>query len=132
MNISYPLRQWLITISLGPLILPLIELSLNNFRNAIGLLEVYPLFLLFGIAFSLPTLLVYFIIYRFLTKRQNPEWIVKANLNLVAILGIAATYRFNLTKGNLTLKLFIAYCSVILLSSIILRLNTKQNALPLT
>ncbi len=132
MRILYPIKQWLFTVLIGPMGVVLIELMVSSGRNASGVFEAFPLFLIFGLLISLLTLLVNLIAFKTLARKINSVWVLKLTLNAIAILGIIILMRFRIKGGPLSLQVFIAYSFVILISSLFIKIDTKKEAMPIT
>ncbi len=132
MRVPYPIKQWLFTVLIGPIGVVLIELMGSSRRNASGVFESFPLFLIFGLLISLPTLLLNLIVFKTLVRKINSVWILKLTLNAIAILGIIILMRFRIKGGPLSLQVFIAYSLVILISSLFIKIDIKKEALPTT
>lgn len=79
-------------------------------------LEVLPLFILFGLALSLPAFLVYFAVYQFFIVKISSPILIKLLLNTIAVGVVLIT--FTIISGSLAYRLsFIYSASVVIASS---------------
>src|SRR5688500_17698464 len=92
MRRNYLLKHWLLTLVLAPF-LP--DVYMFIFKPAsgqmTGLLEIYPLFLFFSLLYSLPTLLVYFIVFMLLIEQGTSPAFTKFILIALTVIGITMT-----------------------------------------
>ena len=117
----YPLKHWFATLVCGPILLIIFEAISSN---ASGLAEAYPLFLLFGIAFSLPCLALYWVFFLFLLKMKTPPLTAKTILKVIAIAIIFISSE--IIKGSLILKVPLPYSVAIVLTSFFIRFSEKE------
>lgn len=75
---SFILKHWCLTIALTPLAIFFINVSTRNFN--LEYLELYFLFVFFGVFLSIPTLLLCFSLLHFLNSRKLNKKISKAVL----------------------------------------------------
>ncbi|MBK7289588.1 MAG: hypothetical protein IPI78_04685 [Chitinophagaceae bacterium] len=54
MDTFYPVKHWLLTLAVGPVVVSIYEFFLSNDTSVFFLLEAYPLFLIIGFIFSIP------------------------------------------------------------------------------
>jgi len=125
MNRAYVIRHWGLTLLLAPFTAQAIQYILRaNPHQVVGLLEIYPITLLFSIAFSLPTLLVDMTCFHFLSKKETNFAISKVILIAVSVLGIYITQ--TIINGAMSQDIIIAYAVTSIIVGLILRIrNTK-------
>ena len=124
-NNFYPIKHWLITLAIGFLLLAFYEALFSSNIDAIGLLQTYPLFFMFGLFLSLPVLLFYFIAFKILAKTIASPLTIKGILNIAAVIGVVVTFR--IIDGSLTMSLSITYSIAILFSSLFIRLKNNDS-----
>ena len=122
MNNLYPIQLWLTTIVFVAPLLMIVAGLINDEWN-MGL-EVLPLFIMFGLAFSLPSLLVCFAAYKILTVKISSPILIKILLNLIMVGAVLIT--FALISGSLAFRLSIVYSASIVISSIFYRVKFKE------
>lgn len=121
MNKLYPIQLWLTTIVfVAPLLIILV--GLINEEWIMGL-EVIPLFIMFGIVFSLPSLLVCFAAYKILTVKISSPILIKILLNLILVGAVLIT--FALISGSLASRLSIVYSASIVIASLFYSVKIK-------
>ena len=127
MKRTYVIGHWALTLLLAPFTSQAIQYILKaDPHQVVGLLEVYPITLLFSIAFSLPTFLVYLTFFYFLSKHDINFAISKAILIAISVLGIYITQ--TIIQGSMSQDIIIAYVVTTLFVGLILRIRkTKKN-----
>ena len=79
MNWSYLFKHWFFTLLIGPIVSQIIMSVFDvNSHRIIGLLEIYPITLIFGLFFSTPTYILYALLYFYLS-------VILFNFHLVLI-----------------------------------------------
>ncbi len=127
MRWSYAFGHWILTLLLAPLTSQAIEYIVGkNPHQVVGLLEVYPISLLFSLIFSLPTLGIYLLCFYFLKRRQVHPIKSKASLIAISVTGLVIT--ISLMKGSMSQDIVIAYSITLLIVGIILKLRTANSA----
>ena len=122
---SYLIRHWAFTLLIAPFTSQAFEFIFGaNPHQVVGLLEVYPITILFSIAFSLPTFLIYVTCFYFLSKQDTNIVISKFILITVSILGIYITQ--TIIKGTMSRDIIIAYSVSALLVGLVLRLKESK------
>jgi hypothetical protein len=124
MDNTYPLKQWLVTLTISPFLLAVYEYFWGSSATAKGYIELYTLFLLLGIAYSLPVFVIYYLSFFLLSKRVKSPLSMKIILNIIAITGVYIT--FKILGGALTPGLSITYIVTIFVSSLILKISVKK------
>ncbi|MGY2134898.1 hypothetical protein ACW9KT_21890 [Hymenobacter sp. HD11105] len=116
-NTSYPFEWWAATLLLGPTLLVLLGVVEGQGLRSV---ETWPLFLLFGLVFSLPALAVCWGAHAWLINTRYSAFAIKLLLNGVAIAGVLLT--FLLLGGSMALLLSAVYSSSTVLASCCFRL----------
>jgi hypothetical protein len=121
----YLLEHWVLTLLLAPFTLMAIESVFgSNPNEVVGLLEIYPITLLFSIAFSLPTFLIYLTCFYFLST-YNVKWkIAKLVLITVPVVGIPIT--LTILGGSMTPEFIIPYCVTTIIVGLLLNLKSAN------
>jgi len=105
MKRAYVFGHWVLTLLLAPFTSQAIQYIWGiNPHQVVGLLEVYPITLLFSIAFSLPAFLVFLTCFYFLSKQDISSKVI---LIVVSVLGIYVTQ--TIIKGTMSQDIIIAY-----------------------
>lgn len=131
MKKAYVIGHWVLTLLLAPFTSQVIQYIWGtNPHQVVGLLEVYPITLLFSVAFSLPTFLVYLTCFYFLSKQDINYAISKVILIAVSVLGIYITQ--TIIKGTMSQDIIIAYSVTAIIVGLILcirnsKINTQDN-----
>ena len=124
MNWSYLFKHWFGTLLIAPLIVQIIVFA-NRVDNLLfDFFEYYFLFVLFGFFFSIPTYLLYALLYWYLAKVNLDDWEIKAILIFFAVAGIIIT--FSSIAGSMSEEGIISYSISSILTGIIFKLNFKN------
>ena len=125
MQWNYLFKHWFATLLIAPLLTDLF-FYLSPIENSIGgfLIRGYWIVLVMSLIFSLPTYIIYAIIFYYLTKVDKSFNIIKITLILIAIVGIYVT--FTLIFPPQYLVVTFAYILTSLLSGIIFKLGNSQ------
>ena len=108
MNQNYLLKHWLTTILLAPFLLSVYDWVIEPIPGkVIGLIEIYPVFLLFAFVLSLPTVIVYYFTFRLLMNRNANPVLTKIALITLTVVGTATTIL--IIGGSLSKTLAFAY-----------------------
>lgn len=126
MKWDYLFKHWFGTLLLGPVISQIITYSFNGFNHQIvvGLLEVYPLSLFFGLIFSTHTYILYSFLYRFLGQKNSNEYYAKLILIAFAVSGVIITTI--IIKGSMMKDIAWSYSISSIISGFIFKLNFKE------
>jgi hypothetical protein len=125
-NHCYPLQLWLTTIFITPL---LIFIGDSAFRGSIATdeVELCPIYILFGLLYSLPTFaIVYFVFELLLLKISSSLWL-KIIINIVCIGGIYVTLQT--IGGTMVPGLTVAYSVGLVVASLLHKIKKKQLAI---
>ena len=109
MNSIFLLRHWIFTLLLGPIIFSIINGYSANWssRNFSDFFQLYPLMVIMGLLFSLPTYLFYIFITTVLKNKNIKIAYEKTILIIFVISGVFITTA--LINGTVWLDLAISY-----------------------
>ena len=125
MKRAYVFGHWALTLLIAPFTSQAIDYFYGrNPHQVVGLLEVYPITLLFSIAFSLPTFLVYLTCFYFLAKQNTNLRVSKFILIAVSVLGILLTQ--TIIKGSMSQDIIIAYSITAIIVGLILKIKKPK------
>lgn len=125
MKRAYVIGHWVLTLLLAPITSQAIQYIWGTSpHQVVGLLEVYPITLLFSIAFSLPTFLIYLTCFYFLSKHDINFAMSKAILIAISVLGIYITQ--TIIKGTMSQDIIIAYSVTAIIVGLILRIRKSK------
>ncbi|GAB2470395.1 hypothetical protein GCM10011375_39060 [Hymenobacter qilianensis] len=116
-NTSYPLQWWAASIVLGPTLLVLLGVVQGEGLRG---WETWPVFLLFGLVFSLPVLGACWWAHAWLLNTLRSAFAIKLLLNAIAIGGVLLN--FLLLRGSMAMLLSAVYACSIVLASLCFRL----------
>lgn len=125
MKWNYAFFHWLLTLLLAPLTSQLLHyLFIKNSHQIVGLVEVYPITLIFSFIFSLPTLCFYILIFNYLQKINISINQKKLALVVYTMTGITLTMLF--IRGSMTFDITAAYTTTTFAVGMILPLKPKS------
>lgn len=125
MKWNYLFKHWFFTLLLGPVISQIIMyVTILNPHKIVGLLEVYPLALLFGLFFSTPTYIIYGLAYYFLAKSNINLNLSKVILILLAVVGVITTT--SIIKGSTMLDISISYSITSVITGLFFKLKFNR------
>lgn len=122
MNWIYIGGHWILTLLLGPIIF-IIKNALSNLshHNIFGFLELYPVMLIMGFAFSIPTYILFSLIFVLIQDKNIKTIYVKIFFIMTVVIGIWITTA--LISGTLWFDIAISYS----ISTIIIGLFFKPD-----
>ena len=119
---KYIFSHWISTLLIAPFIVQLLmHLTRNNAQHVVGLVEVYPITLIFSLIFSFPTYLILTITDYLCLKKEFTEKRIKTILIVIALSGIVMTF-FSIYKIR-DLEMMVGYFLTSLTTGIILKLK---------
>ena len=122
MRRTYVIGHWALTLLIAPFTSQAIQYIYGpNPHQIVGLLEVYPIALLFSIAFSLPTFLIYLTCFFFLLKQEVKWTISKLVLIMVSVIGIYIT--MTIIKGSMSQDITAAYSVTAFIVGLLLKIK---------
>ena len=125
MRRTYVIGHWVLTLLIAPFTSQAIEYIYGtNPHQVVGLLEVYPITLLFSIAFSIPTFLIYLTCFYFISKQDVNFAVSKFILIAVSVLGIFITQ--TIIKGTMSQDIIVAYSVTAIIVGLVLKLKTAK------
>ena len=125
MNFSYLLKHWFATLTLAPIISEVINLLfIPNSNKILGLLEVYPITIIFGFIFSIPTYIIYYLAYYLLARKNVNIKTSKLILITLAVIGIIVS--FSITFNNREPEITIAYVFTSIITGLFFKLNFSE------
>jgi hypothetical protein len=127
---SFILKHWGATLGLAPVIVGIYETLIERNMSPLEFLVYYPLYLLFGFLFSMPALLLYYLLFHVLATKQLSTLVQKLILISFSVFSIA--FAFWLIKGKAVFELGIIYSIAAIFSGCILKLKSRKEALPTT
>lgn len=92
MNWSYLFKHWIGTIFISPIVLELFCIFSEKSNSVVGLVEVYPITIIFSLIFSTPTHVIYGSLYYFLGKKHINLKLSKFILILFYAIGIIISF----------------------------------------
>lgn len=126
MNWSYLFKHWLGTVFLAPIISELINILFIPASNKIiGLVEVYPITIIFGFIFSIPTYIIYSIAFYFLGVKNVK--IITSKLILITLSIIGIIISFSIAFNNREHEITTAYILASLATGIFFKLKFIEN-----
>lgn len=119
-NRLYPIRLWLLTtIIVGPILLGLggALYDASYYKNSANIGVIF-LFILFGLAFSLPTFMVVWLAHSSLEGRFSPV-LLKWLLVILAVIGVFVTFSF--IGGSMARTYSLFYAAAVIVSGLVLQ-----------
>ena len=125
MDKNYFLKHWLTTLLLAPFLPSVYEFILEPISGqVVGLLEVYPLALMFSFFLSLPTLVIYLFTFKLLAKQNANPALTKFILISWTIIGITTTILS--MGGSLSLTLVFSYSIASIIAGFVFKIKTHK------
>jgi hypothetical protein len=122
MKITYSIKNWVTTLVISPLFLVLYD-AVADTEFVFDDLGVYFVFIFMGAIFSLPGLLIYFLVYKGLISIGLSNVIIRLTLILVA--SLMALIALWLIKGSIMIPMMLSYVSGVLISGFIYPLKEE-------
>ncbi len=123
MNLAYPIKHWLTSLVIGPLIMITYD-AVTSSKLMVDAIGIFFLFLTFGLLLSLPTFILYILTFTTLIKKEISNLTIKIILNTLAIIGTVLT--FLTIKGSMTELLIICYSTSLIVGSLLYRVRPKE------
>lgn len=121
MTNRYIIKLWILSQLLAPFLYALYELIKEIPGQVVGLLEIFPITLIFSFFFSLPTLLAIYILNRLIVKGNFSEMTNKLLIVAFTLTGIIVT--LTILGGSLVPTLIMIYSTSLILSALILEIK---------
>ena len=105
MNSSYLIKHWFSTLLVAPILSDIINYYYTDIQTLFNLTSVYPITLIFGLFFSLPTYIILGITYYILEKKGVKPLYIKPILLILCSIGIIISFYivFNKREENTVL-----------------------------
>jgi len=125
MRSAYVIRHWILTLLIAPFTSQAIDYFYGtNPHQVVGLLEVYPITLIFSIVFSLPTFAIYLACFHFLSKHPTNLTVSRIILIAVSVLGIFITQ--TIIEGVMSQEIIVSYSITAIVVGLVLRLKETK------
>ena len=121
MDKNYVIKQWLVTLIIGRLFILLYASSTSSKSQLTDTLSLYLIFFIFSLVFSIPTYLIYFLVFYFLVKKTTSIILIKIILDVIAIIGIFVTTV--VIGGSMLVLNGLSYSLAIIISTLILKMK---------
>lgn len=124
MKILYPVKHWVTTLLLGPVLLMGYHpfTSSRIIRNAHGIIV---LFWGLGFVLSLPVFAMYLLAFKFIIKRKKSDLVIKTALGILGVVSIAVIFLL-IIKGSTAMELTMSYSISLITSSLFLRIENRE------
>lgn len=117
MKNSYLLKHWMYTNLLGPFISQIIMYFYDlNPNKIVGLLEVYPVSLIFSLFFSAPTYILCGFCFAYLKKKMS---ILMLKIIFISFIVLGVICTANLIGGKMTTDIVVSYTTAAILTGIL-------------
>lgn len=113
MNWSYLFKHWFATLLIAPFICEFLTLLIGNTNRVVGLVEMYPLTLIFSVVFSTPTYIIYGFIYYLLAKKEVSVKNSKIILLIFTIICVLVTFHIVFNAREFIISFSYAISSLI-------------------
>ena len=126
MNRFYAFKHWILTLIIAPLFLVAYQIYLAYPDVELkGIFEIYPVQLLFSILFSIPTFIIYYLIFSFLIREEFNPFFTK--LILIGWTAFGITISLLILGGSLTEIFIYSYCISAIITGLLLPIfNTPK------
>ena len=124
MALEYPIKHWLGTLAVGPVIVLIYDAVFSHNNSMLSGPEFYVLIFLFGLLFSLPSLLIYYFCYKMVSRKVKSKLRTKMVLLIIAIVETLLT--LYLIGGTLMNPLMISYSAALVMTAIVLKIGNES------
>lgn len=122
MNRVFIFGHWILTLLCGPIILTLKSyLPNSDTKNVLGFLEVYPIMVIIGLIFSIPTYVLFFFVFELIKDKNIKTIYIKSFFIFIVVIGIWVTT--NIISGTLWSDIAISYSLTAIALGLILKSN---------
>jgi len=122
MNRAFIFGHWILILLCGPIILTLKSyLPNSNIKNVLGFLEVYPIMVIIGLIFSIPTYVLFFFVFELIKDKNIKTIYIKSFFIFIVVTGIWVTT--NIISGTLWSDIAISYSLTAIALGLILKSN---------
>lgn len=127
MKRSYPYTHWLSTLIVAPFVPTFANLIYQTKNDlVVSLLDVYPVTFLFSLFYSVPTFVVYYIAFYFLSRSHPQIILAKIILIGIAVLGITITQL--LIKGSMSFTIVYSFSIAAIICGLLWKLDDKKSS----
>lgn len=128
MDRSYLFKQWLTTLIFAPFLPTIYDLFIHPTEGeSFGLLDLYPVILIFSFVLSIPTLIVCYFVFSYLIQLKANAVLTKLTLITLTIIGITITL---LTiGGNMAITLIYSFSLSSIITGTLIRIKSKIDAI---
>jgi hypothetical protein len=124
MKRNFILNHWLATLILAPFLPTVYDFFFTPIQGQIvGLLVVYPITFVFSLVLSIPTLIVYYFVFWYLSKRQTNPALTKIILISLTVIGIITTIL--IIGGSLSMMLIYSFSTSAIITGILIRITNR-------
>ena len=128
MDRSYLFKHWLTTLIFAPFLPTVYDLLISPTEGeSFGLLDLYPIILIFSFILSIPTLIVYYFMFSYLIKRQAKPVLTKLILIILTIIGISITLL--IIGGSMTMTLIYSFSLSTIITGTLLKIKSKIDSI---
>jgi hypothetical protein len=127
-NNWYPLLVWLLTvIVIGPTVSSIVMkfLGITVIQEARDLKLNFRVFLVFGLFFSIPVFVIYFVIFKILTYKNKSILFVKTCLNTICTIGIFITF-YIMSASTTNMYFSLVYTVSAIISSFVFNVYSQR------
>jgi hypothetical protein len=124
MNKYYPFKHWIATVMIGPIPL-MTDVIFQSQDKLIGFFQIYLYLIFFGLIFSTPTFVIYYLTFTLFRKRIS-GWIAKVLLNILALTGIFVGVK--IIVGSLIDSISLSYSFAVIFSSLLIKINNENDS----
>lgn len=124
-NFGYLFKHWIFTLIIGPIISQIIAfLPVFYPSQAVGLLEMFPIVFIASFIFSIPTYIVYALVYYYFSTKDLSISYSKTILNVIPVIGVFITTAF--IGGLLWNFIAVSYSISSIITGLIFNLDFKH------
>lgn len=126
MNWIYIFKHWFSTLLVAPILSDIINYYYTDIQTLFNLTSVYPITVLFGLFFSLPTYIIIGITYYILEKKGVKPLYIKPVLLILCSIGIITS--FSIVFNNREENTVLAYTLTSLFFGFIFKINKNETS----
>ncbi len=126
MNWIYIFKHWFSTLLVAPILSDIINYYYTDIQTLFNLTSVYPITVLFGLFFSLPTYIIIGITYYILEKKGVKPLYIKPVLLILCSIGIITS--FSIVFNNREENTVLAYTLTSLFFGFTFKINKNETS----
>jgi hypothetical protein len=124
-NFGYLFKHWIFSLVIGPFVSQIIAfIPVFYPSQAVGLLGMFPIVFILSFIFSIPTYIIYALIYYYFANKHFPILYSKAILISISIIGVFITT--NLIDGSLWYFIACSYSISSIIAGLVFNLDFKH------